>query len=182
MPGTYDPQLNTIYWGTSNPAPDFDGGPPGDDLYTDCVLALDPDTGKLKWYFQFTPHDLLTTMRRKLPFWSMRATRASAKAARGSESQRLFIRAGPHQWGNFYRLSFRGKTELGKGNRRAGQADSNRRATTAEGMRTLPRFTGATKLVLAFLQSLDSPFSISWRRKLRSLLFEARGVSEGKTY
>src|SRR5579884_1908820 len=59
MPGTYDPELNTVYWGTSNPAPDFDGGPrPGDDLYSDCVLALDPDTGRLKWYFQFTPHDL----------------------------------------------------------------------------------------------------------------------------
>jgi alcohol dehydrogenase (cytochrome c) len=59
MPGTYDPDLNTIYWGTSNPAPDFDGAVrPGDDLYTDCVLALDPDTGKLKWHFQFTPHDL----------------------------------------------------------------------------------------------------------------------------
>jgi alcohol dehydrogenase (cytochrome c) len=59
MPGTYDPKLNTIYWGTSNPSPDFDGsGRPGDDLYTNCVLALDPDTGKLKWYFQFTPHDL----------------------------------------------------------------------------------------------------------------------------
>ena len=59
MPGTYDSQLNTLYWGTSNPAPDFEGGVrPGDDLYTDCVLALDPDTGKLKWYFQFTPHDL----------------------------------------------------------------------------------------------------------------------------
>jgi alcohol dehydrogenase (cytochrome c) len=59
MPGSYDPQLNTLYWGTSNPAPDFEGrGRPGDDLYTDCVLALDPDTGKLKWYFQFTPHDL----------------------------------------------------------------------------------------------------------------------------
>ena len=59
MPGTYDPQLNTIYWGTSNPSPDFDGSVrPGDDLYTNCVLALDPDTGKLKWYFQFTPHDL----------------------------------------------------------------------------------------------------------------------------
>ena len=59
MPGTYDPQLNTVYWGTSNPAPDFEGGVrPGDDLYTDCVLALDPDTGKLKWYFQFTPHDV----------------------------------------------------------------------------------------------------------------------------
>jgi alcohol dehydrogenase (cytochrome c) len=59
MPGTYDPGLDTLYWGTSNPAPDFDGAPrPGDDLYTDCVLALDPDSGKLKWYFQFTPHDL----------------------------------------------------------------------------------------------------------------------------
>jgi alcohol dehydrogenase (cytochrome c) len=59
MPGTYDPALNLIFWGTSNPAPDFnDDVRPGDDLYTDCLLALDPDTGKLKWYFQFTPHDL----------------------------------------------------------------------------------------------------------------------------
>jgi alcohol dehydrogenase (cytochrome c) len=59
MPGSYDPELNTLYWTTSNPSPDFDGSVrPGDDLYTDCVLALDPDTGRLKWYFQFTPHDL----------------------------------------------------------------------------------------------------------------------------
>ncbi|MDE1177357.1 MAG: PQQ-binding-like beta-propeller repeat protein [Edaphobacter sp.] len=59
MPGTYDPELNTIYWGTSNPSPDFDGSVrEGDNLYTNCVLALDPDTGKLKWHFQFTPHDL----------------------------------------------------------------------------------------------------------------------------
>jgi alcohol dehydrogenase (cytochrome c) len=59
MPGTYDPQLNLLYWTTSNAAPDFVGDSrPGDDLYTACVLALDPDTGKLKWYFQFTPHDL----------------------------------------------------------------------------------------------------------------------------
>jgi alcohol dehydrogenase (cytochrome c) len=59
MPGTYDAESNTLFWGTSNPGPDFDGSVrPGDNLYTDCVLALDPDTGKLKWYFQFTPHDL----------------------------------------------------------------------------------------------------------------------------
>ena len=59
MPGTYDPELNLVYWGTSNAAPDFDGSVrPGDDLYTACVLALDADTGKLKWYFQFTPHDV----------------------------------------------------------------------------------------------------------------------------
>src|SRR5579863_1598708 len=59
MPGTYDPELNTLYWGTGNPAPDYDGSVrPGDDLYTSCLLALDPDTGTLKWYFQFSPHDL----------------------------------------------------------------------------------------------------------------------------
>jgi alcohol dehydrogenase (cytochrome c) len=59
MPGTYDPELNTLYWTTSNAAPDFVGDSrPGDDLYTACVLALDADSGELKWYFQFTPHDL----------------------------------------------------------------------------------------------------------------------------
>ncbi|HVO59294.1 MAG TPA: PQQ-dependent dehydrogenase, methanol/ethanol family [Terriglobales bacterium] len=59
MPGTYDPELETLYWTTSNAGPDFVGDTrPGDDLYTASVLAIDPDTGKLKWYFQFTPHDL----------------------------------------------------------------------------------------------------------------------------
>ena len=56
--GSYDPDLNQIYWGTGNPGPDWNGEVrKGDNLYSDCVLALDPDTGKLKWYFQFTPHD-----------------------------------------------------------------------------------------------------------------------------
>jgi alcohol dehydrogenase (cytochrome c) len=59
MPGTYDSETGTLYWTTSNPSPDFDGSVrPGDNLYTDCVLALDVETGKLKWHFQFTPHDL----------------------------------------------------------------------------------------------------------------------------
>jgi alcohol dehydrogenase (cytochrome c) len=59
MPGTFDPELNTLYWGTGNPTPDYDGSVrPGDDLYTCSVVALDPDTGKLKWYFQYSPHNL----------------------------------------------------------------------------------------------------------------------------
>lgn len=78
MPGTYDPDLNTIYWGTSNAAPDFDGGPrPGDDLYTACVLAIDPDTGKMKWYFQFTPTIFTTMTLPKLPCLSMPFIKAS---------------------------------------------------------------------------------------------------------
>jgi alcohol dehydrogenase (cytochrome c) len=56
--GSYDPDLNLTYWGTGNPGPDFNGDKrAGDNLYTDSVVALDADTGKLKWHFQFTPHD-----------------------------------------------------------------------------------------------------------------------------
>ena len=70
MPGTYDPETNTLFWGTSNPAPDFDGSVrPGNNLYTDCVLALDLDTGKLKW-ISSSPHMICTiTMPLKHPSW-----------------------------------------------------------------------------------------------------------------
>ncbi len=56
--GSYDPALNLTYWGTGNPGPDWNPGQrEGDNLYSDSVVALDPDTGKLKWFFQFTPND-----------------------------------------------------------------------------------------------------------------------------
>ncbi|HLX41864.1 MAG TPA: PQQ-dependent dehydrogenase, methanol/ethanol family [Bryobacteraceae bacterium] len=58
MTGTYDAATDTLFWSTGNPSPDYDGTVrAGDNLYTCSVLALDPNTGKLKWYFQFTPHD-----------------------------------------------------------------------------------------------------------------------------
>jgi alcohol dehydrogenase (cytochrome c) len=56
--GSFDPELNLLYWGTGNPGPDYNGDVrQGDNLYSCSVVALDLDTGKLKWYFQFTPHD-----------------------------------------------------------------------------------------------------------------------------
>ena len=58
LTGSYDPELNLTYWGTGNPGPDWNPAVrPGDNLYSDCLVALDADTGKLKWHFQFTPHD-----------------------------------------------------------------------------------------------------------------------------
>lgn len=74
--GAYDPESHLLYWGTGNPVPDWDGeARPGDNLYTNATLALDPDTGKIKFHFQYTPHDtwdydgvneqLLTTVRGK---------------------------------------------------------------------------------------------------------------------
>lgn len=57
--GTYDPDTNTIFWQTGNPGPDYDGSTrAGDNLYSCSVLAVDPETGKMKWWFQFTPHDV----------------------------------------------------------------------------------------------------------------------------
>jgi alcohol dehydrogenase (cytochrome c) len=56
--GSYDPSTDPLYWGVGNPAPPFSGDVrPGDNLFTDSVIALHASTGKLAWYFQFTPHD-----------------------------------------------------------------------------------------------------------------------------
>jgi alcohol dehydrogenase (cytochrome c) len=59
LTGSYDPELDTLFWATGNPGPDYNGDErKGDNLYSDCILALNPHTGKLKWYFQATPHDI----------------------------------------------------------------------------------------------------------------------------
>jgi alcohol dehydrogenase (cytochrome c) len=59
LTGTYDAQLDTVYWPTGNPSPDLIGDDrPGDNLYSDSIVALDAKTGLLKWHFQFTPHDV----------------------------------------------------------------------------------------------------------------------------
>jgi alcohol dehydrogenase (cytochrome c) len=56
--GTYDPGLRIVYWGVGNPGPDYNGDSrPGDNLYTSSIIALNVDSGKLAWHFQFTPHD-----------------------------------------------------------------------------------------------------------------------------
>jgi alcohol dehydrogenase (cytochrome c) len=59
LPGSFDPELNLLYWGVGNPGPDWNGdGRPGDNLYTCSLVALDAGTGVLRWHFQFTPHDV----------------------------------------------------------------------------------------------------------------------------
>jgi len=57
--GSYDPELNLVFWGTGNAGPDYYGDlREGDNLYTASIVALDGDTGKLRWHYQFTPHDV----------------------------------------------------------------------------------------------------------------------------
>jgi alcohol dehydrogenase (cytochrome c) len=59
LTGSYDPEARLLYWPIGNPCPDYNGDErKGDNLYSNSVVALDPDTGKMKWHYQFTPHDL----------------------------------------------------------------------------------------------------------------------------
>ena len=101
MTGSYDPDLNLTYWGIGNPGPDWNGDKRGgDNLYSDCVVALDADTGKLKWYFQFTPHDDYDYDSVQVPVMSADITLPGGRKplSRQSndvgQSQRIFLHAG----------------------------------------------------------------------------------------
>ena len=68
--GSYDPELDTVYWPTGNPSEEYNGDlRQGDNLYSDSILALDRATGKLKWYYQFTPTIFGIGTRPKPPLW-----------------------------------------------------------------------------------------------------------------
>lgn len=146
MPGTYDPELNTVYWGTSNPAPDFDGGPrPGDDLYTDCVLALDPDTGKLKWYFQFTPHDLFDFDAVETPVLLDAQYQGQQRKLLVQANRNGFLYVLDRTNGKFlYATPFVKKLNWAKGIDEKGRPIRTDAQPTAEGMKVCPSFTGAT--------------------------------------
>ena len=77
LTGSYDASSDTLYWATGNPYPNSDDSDRGgDNLYTNCVLALNARTGALKWHYQFTPHDVRTGMRTSRTCWSTRSTGA----------------------------------------------------------------------------------------------------------
>jgi alcohol dehydrogenase (cytochrome c) len=146
MPGTYDPKLNTLYWTTSNAAPDFVGDSrPGDDLYTACVLALDPDVGKLKWYFQFTPHDLYD--------YDANETPLLVDVEEDGATQRLLVQANRNGFfyvldrtnGKFLRATpFVDKLNWAKGVNASGRPILSGRIPSAEGTYICPGIDGAT--------------------------------------
>jgi alcohol dehydrogenase (cytochrome c) len=146
MPGTYDPELNLIYWGTSNPSPDFDGEPrPGDDLYTDCVLALDPETGKLKWYFQFTPHDLYDYDAVETPVLIDAVYQGQLRKLLVQANRNGFLYILDRSDGQFLSaVPFVEKLNWAKGIDSNGRPIRTGVMPTADGMRTCPGFSGAT--------------------------------------
>lgn len=95
LTGTYDAQTDTVFWPIGNPCPDFNGDErQGDNLYTDSVVALDPRTGKRKWHFQFTPHDLHD--------WDATEPLLAVDAPFGGDTRRLLLQGNRN--GFFYVL------------------------------------------------------------------------------
>jgi alcohol dehydrogenase (cytochrome c) len=146
MPGTYDPQLNTLYWGTSNPAPDFEGSVrPGDDLYTDCVLALDPDSGKLKWYFQFTPHDLFDYDATETPVLINATYKGQPRKLLLEANRNGFIYALDRSNGEFLSATrFVNKLNWAQGIDEKGRPIRTQVQPTPEGTKVCPGYAGAT--------------------------------------
>ncbi|OLB22347.1 MAG: PQQ-dependent enzyme-like protein [Acidobacteriales bacterium 13_2_20CM_55_8] len=184
MPGTYDPELNTLFWGTSNPAPDFDGAVrPGDDLYTDCVLALDPDSGKLKWYFQFTPHDLFD--------YDATETAVLIDATYKSEPRKLLVEANRNGFvyvldrtnGKFLSaVRFAEKMNWAKGIDAQGRPIRTGVQPTAEGTRICPGFAGATNWYAPSYSELTHLFYFKVLEDCGTFFRKPQEFSEGRTY
>ena len=100
--GSYDPDLNLTYWGIGNPGPDWNGDSrAGDNLYSESVVALDADTGQLKWHFQFTPHDEFDYDSMQVPVLAdIRVAGPIAQGDAVGQPQRLLLRARPHDRGS----------------------------------------------------------------------------------
>jgi len=184
MPGTYDPELNTIYWGTSNPAPDFDGDPrPGDDLYTDCLLALDADSGKLKWYFQFTPHDLFDYDATETPMLVDAVFRGQQRKLVVEANRNGFIYVLDRTDGKFLSATrFAEKLNWATGIDEKGRPVRTEVQPTEKGSRVCPGMVGATNW---FSPSFNPDTSMLYFLALESCdvyLKKAEKFQPGKTY
>ena len=184
MPGTYDPKLNTIYWGTSNPAPDFEGGVrPGDDLYTDCVLALDPDTGKLKWYFQFTPHDLFDFDAVETPILIDAVYQGTARKLLVQANRNGYIYVLDRTNGKFLSATpFVEKLNWAKGIDAAGRPVLTEVKPTAEGTRVCPGFAGATNwFAPSYSESTHAVYFMALEQ-CETYFFKPQPFQEGQGY
>jgi alcohol dehydrogenase (cytochrome c) len=184
MPGTYDPQLDTLYWGTSNPSPDFDGAVrPGDDLYTDCVLALDPDTGKLKWHFQFTPHDLFDYDATETPVLIDTNYRGTPRKLLVQANRNGFLYVLDRTDGKFLSaVRFGEKLNWASGIDAQGRPIRTGVQPSASGTRTCPGFAGATNWFSPSYHPASRLFFFISNEDCSIYSLKPENFKEGQTY
>lgn len=185
MTGTYDPQLDLLYWTTGNPCPDYNGDErKGDNLYSDSVLALKPKTGELAWYFQYTPHDLHD--------WDAQQTPMLIDAEFGGERRKLLAHANRN--GFFYVLDrTNGKMlnaspfvkkltwakEIGKDGRPVVNPEAN---PTAAGVTACPAVEGATNWFSTAYSPVTKLFYVQALEKCTVYTKEPGKWEAGKSY
>ena len=175
MTGTYDPELNLVYVGTGNPTPVLNGPcRPGDNQWTCSIVALNPDTGKLAWGFQASPHDTHDWDAAEVPVLvDGDVQRRAAQAAAAGVAQRLLLRARSHHRQEPADDAVR-RGELGEGDRRGRPADSE--SGEGAGARRPARRAERGRrhqLSLAELRSGDRPVDRQRAGRVRHLLLQA---------
>jgi alcohol dehydrogenase (cytochrome c) len=185
LTGTYDPETDLLFWTTGNPCPDYNGAERmGDNLYSDSVLALKPESGELRWYYQFTPHDLHD--------WDGAQTAMLVNAPFGGSDRKLLAQASRN--GFFYVLDrtngqlllakpFVHKLTWAKGVGPDGRPQVNDSATpTAEGVKACPSVEGATNWMSTAFNPGTGLFYVMALEKC-NLYFQSAAVWEaGKSY
>jgi len=184
IPGTYDPQLNLLYWGVGNPSPDFDGSVrPGDDLYTDCLLALDPDTGTLKWHFQFTPHDLFDYDATQTPVLIDTLDRGVRRKLIVEANRNGFIYVLDRTNGHFLSgRQFALYQNWAQGLDAQGRPIRSANAPTADGTRICPGFAGATNWYSPSWSEVTHLFYFMTLEDCSIYSVHTQPFQEGKTY
>jgi alcohol dehydrogenase (cytochrome c) len=146
MTGSFDPALNLVYWPTGNPSPsDYGGERGGDNLYSNSMLALDADSGKLKWYFQFTPHDLYDYDATQVPVLLDAAWEGQPRKLLVQANRNGFLYVLDRTNGKFLKASAFGNVTWAKGISADGRPVVNKDAApTLTGTRVCPGALGLT--------------------------------------
>ena len=188
--GSYDPELNLTYWGIGNPGADFNGDKrPGDNLYSDCVVALDADTGRLKWYFQFTPHDVWDFDAVQVPVladmnWTGKDGRTQARKVMLWANRNGFFYALDRTTGQFLQGKpfvkvnwATGLDEAGRPMRAPGMEPS------ADGVKVYPSHTGGTNWYSPSFSPRTGLFYVpAWEDAYANLTKTDDDFNEGKFY
>ncbi len=182
LTGTYDPDLDMLYWPTGNPCPDYDGAQrQGDNLYSDSTLALDPRTGELRWHYQYTPHDLWDLGRTAATRTRRSGVgRSASKTPATREPERLLLRARPDRRDAAAGGAVREEDHLGERDR-AGRSTGPqpRTATDWRGHDRLPGRPRCHQLVLDVVPSRHRAVLRADPGALHGLHAHARAVGGG---
>ncbi len=181
MTGSYDPDLNLVYWGTGNPNPVLAGeGRLGDNLYTCSIVALNADTGKLVWYFQPSPHDLHDWDAVQTPMlfdgdWHGQRRKMLAQASRNGYFFVLDRTDGKHLLTTPYI-----ETNWASGLNAAGQPIRNTaKDPTPDGSLVSPGSNGSTNWLSPSFDPLTGMAYVSARRMWSVFYKTAEGKAEG---